>query len=169
MNRLILLDSGPSGLASNPRDSEQGLRCKTWLCGLLAAGCRVMIPEIIDYEVRRELLRAGKAKGLAKLDALGRQLGLLPCSGPVLVEAAGLWAKARREGRQTADDKALDADVILAATAILAAREGFEVIVATGNVGHLGRFVDARAWDEIGPEMGVPRVAPTDSDEEIVR
>jgi hypothetical protein len=63
----------------------------------------------------------------------------------VLVEAAELWATARREGYPTAADKALDADVILAA------REGFEMIVATGNVGHLGRFVDARIWDRIVP------------------
>jgi predicted nucleic acid-binding protein len=151
MNRLILLDSEPLGLSSNPRESEKATRCKSWLVPLLMSGDRVMIPEIIDYEVRRELLRAGKAKGLARLDALVGQLGLLPSGGPVLVEAAGLWAKVRREGFQTADDKALDADVILAATAILAAREGFEVIVATGNVGHLGRFVDARAWDQIVP------------------
>jgi predicted nucleic acid-binding protein len=118
---------------------------------LLAAGDRVMIPEIVDYEIRRELLRAGKTKGVAKLDALGRQLGLLPCSGPVLVEAAVLWAKARQEGLPTADDKAIDADVILAATAILASRQGYEVIIATSNVGHLGRFVDARLWEMIVP------------------
>ncbi len=151
MNRLILLDSEPTGLASNPRESEAGSRCMAWLRGLLAAGVRVMVPEIIDYEVRRELLRAGKVKGLAKLDALGQQLGLLPCGGPVLVEAAGLWARARTGGYPTADDKALDVDVILAATAIVAGRDGLEVIVATGNVGHLGRFVDARPWDEITP------------------
>jgi predicted nucleic acid-binding protein len=151
VSRLILLDSEPAGLASNPRDSEKSGRCKAWLWNLLAASDRVMIPEIIDYEVRRELLRAGKVKGVAKLDALGRQLGLLPSGGPVLVEAAGLWARAQREGYPTAADKALDADVILAATAILASRDGFEVIVATGNVGHLGRFVDARIWDQIVP------------------
>ncbi len=151
MSRLILLDSEPGGLASNPRDSQKSLNCKVWLWSLLAAGDRVMIPEIVDYEIRRELLRAGKTKGVAKLDALGRQLGLLPCSGPVLVEAAVLWAKARQEGLPTADDKAIDADVILAATAILASRQGYEVIIATSNVGHLGRFVDARLWEMIVP------------------
>jgi len=34
--------------------------------------------------------------------------------------------------------------MILAAQALLVAEDGFEVIVATRNVGHLGRFVDAR-------------------------
>jgi hypothetical protein len=63
VSRLILLDSEPAGLASNPRDSEKSGRSKVWLWNVLAAGDRVMIPEIIDYEVRRELLQAGKAKG----------------------------------------------------------------------------------------------------------
>jgi hypothetical protein len=60
-----------------------------------------------------------------------------------------LWAQARNEGYATADDSALDCDVILAAQASLAAEDGFEVIVATRNVGHLGRFIDAREWEMI--------------------
>jgi hypothetical protein len=39
--------------------------------------------------------------------------------------------------------------MILAAQAELAAEEGHEVTVATTNVGHLGRFVDAREWETI--------------------
>jgi len=148
---LVLLDSGPTGLASNPRVSDEASRCKAWLRALLVAGVRVMVPEIIDYEVRRELLRAGKARGIATLDGLGRDLGMLPVSGAVLLEAARLWAEARRQGIPTADDKGLDVDVILASTAILAARDGIGVVVATGNVGHLGRFCDAREWGRIAP------------------
>jgi hypothetical protein len=60
-----------------------------------------------------------------------------------------LWALARTEGYATADDSALDCDVILAAQAQLAAEDGFVVTVATTNVGHLGRFVDARPWEAI--------------------
>ena len=110
-----------------------------------------MVPEVIDYEVRRELLRAGRFRGLSALDALGRQLGLLPCSGAVLIEAAGLWAEARRRGQPTADDKALDIDVILAATANLASSEGHDVVIATGNVAHLSRYAAAELWDRIAP------------------
>ncbi len=39
--------------------------------------------------------------------------------------------------------------MILAAQALLVAEDGFEVIVAPRNVGHLGRFVDARDWETI--------------------
>ena len=149
--RLVLLDSEPVGLATNPRVSEKADRCKQWLQGLISAGVRVMLPEIIDYEVRRELVRAGRLKGLASLDFLGNRLGLLPCSGAVLIEAAGLWAEARRGGHPTADDKALDIDVILAATANLAAGEGHDVVIATGNVAHLSRYAPAELWDRIAP------------------
>jgi len=150
-NRLVLLDSEPLGLATNPRDSVKAGRCKTWLRGLLVAGVRVMVPEIIDYEVRRELVRAGRARGINALDLLVVQLGRLPCSGAVLIEAADLWAEARRQGRPTADVKALDIDVILAATANLARNEGYDVVIATGNVGHLSRYCDTELWDKIRP------------------
>ncbi len=57
-----------------------------------------------------------------------------------------------------ADDSALDCDVILAAQALLVAEDGLEVIVATRNVGHLGRFVDARDWEMISSDCsgGMP-------------
>ena len=110
----------------------------------------VMLPEIADYEVRRELLRAGRTKGLARLDALADEIGFLPINSEVMRTAAQLWATARNEGYQSADDKALDADVILAAQANLAGSDGRTVILATTNVGHLSRYVDdARLWSAI--------------------
>lgn len=60
--------------------------------------------------------------------------------------AAELWADARRRGYATAGDQALDADVILAAQAITL---GGSTIVATTNVGHLGRYTQALLWDQI--------------------
>lgn len=63
--------------------------------------------------------------------------------------AAELWADARKSGNPTADNKALDADVILAAQAKLAELNGNSVIVVTTNKKHLSMFVDAREWQEI--------------------
>lgn len=65
MSLVVLLDSGPLGLATNPRRSPQSMACAQWLQSLITEGIRVIVPEIADYEVRRELLRANKVKGLA--------------------------------------------------------------------------------------------------------
>ena len=64
MSKIILLDAGPLGLISNPRHSPQSNQCNQWVQEQLAQGVMVLIPEIADYEVRRELLRAKRIKGL---------------------------------------------------------------------------------------------------------
>ncbi|MEQ8974427.1 MAG: nucleic acid-binding protein [Coleofasciculus sp. C1-SOL-03] len=134
-------------MVTNPKATPLTLECKQWLTSLLAQGEIVVIPEIADYEVRRELLRVGKVAGIRQLDQLKNTLMYIPIETPVMLLAAQLWAKARKEGRATADPKALDGDVILAAQArFLMANEGNEVIIATTNVRHLSQFVDAREW-----------------------
>ncbi len=149
MSLSIVLDSGPLGLVTNPKLSPQSLACAQWLQSLLASGARVILPEISDYEVRRELLRAQKVKGLARLDSLASLLHYLPLSTAAMRKAADLWAKARQEGYPTAGDKALDGDVILAGQAITL--EAHDVWIATTNVGHLSRFARAELWQNITP------------------
>jgi len=151
---IVVLDSGPLGLATNPKDSPEAVACKEWLQRLLRAGHQVVVPEIIDYEIRRELIRAGKVKGLQALDDLKATHGYLPLTTDAMLKAAQFWAEVRQVGLPTADRLALDADVILAAQAAtldVSAWEmpGAEVIVATVNVGHLSRFVTAKEWQEI--------------------
>jgi hypothetical protein len=63
--------------------------------------------------------------------------------------AAELWADARRKGIATADDKEIDADVILAAQALLFAGLGDHLTVARYNEKHLSRYLDARHWRAI--------------------
>lgn len=74
-----------------------------------------MVPEIADYEVRRELIRAKKREGIERLNALIKQLDYLAITTPAMRKAAEYWAQARRQGRPLAADAALDGDVILAA------------------------------------------------------
>lgn len=146
MSRVIVLDSGPLGLASNPKQSEAANACNLWLENLLLDGRRVILPEIADYEVRRELRRAGKAAGLARLDLFTRILEYLPLTTEAMRQAADFWALARQQGLPTADPHALDGDVILAAQAVSL---DAAVVVATTNVGHLSRFVAADVWQKI--------------------
>ena len=46
------------------------MACDRWLDSLELAGHEIVIPEIIDYEIRRELIRAKKRRGLGRLDDL---------------------------------------------------------------------------------------------------
>ena len=148
---LTVLDTGPVGMISNPNGKPGNVRCLRWAQSLVAAGHRVIIPEIADYEVRRELLRLGRPKGLARLDAVKAAFYYAPLTTDVMLRAAELWADVRRKGMPTASPDALDGDAILAAQALMAGGPGDTVIVATDNVGHLGRFVDARVWDQVVP------------------
>jgi len=142
-----MLDTGPLGMVTNPKTSSAICQeCKLWLDDLPLKGYEVMLPEIADYELRRELLRVGKVAGIRRLDQLKAAITYRPITTEVMLKAAELWAEARQRGRPTADPKALDGDVILAAQATLVVEEGNEVIVATTNVGHLSQFVNAREW-----------------------
>lgn len=149
MSRLILLDSGPLGMVTNPKAKGVPLACQLWLKALLKRGERIAIPEIADYEVRRELLRAGLSKSVRRLDQLKQTLEYLPLQTDTMLLAAKFWAEARRAGKPTADPKALDGDVILCAQAHLLRDEKTETIVATTNVAHLSRFTAASDWKTI--------------------
>ena len=69
MSRYLLLDSGPLGLVTHPTISPEVVAINHWLIACLSSGDGVLVPAIIYYELRRELLRARKALGLARLDA----------------------------------------------------------------------------------------------------
>ena len=79
MIRVVLLDSGPLGMVTHRGGLEEVDACKRWLADLLARRVRVVVPEIADYEIRRELLRARKDQGIARLDVLEGVLEYLPC------------------------------------------------------------------------------------------
>jgi predicted nucleic acid-binding protein len=142
----IALDTTPLSLLAHPNEKQPLVKeVREWLEGVLTAGSIVFLPEIADYEVRRELLRLGRTKSLQRLDALQSTLTYLPLDTATMRRAAEMWAEARNQGVPTADPRELDADVILAAQA-----EGVQAVVATANVAHLARFVDARHWRDIG-------------------
>jgi predicted nucleic acid-binding protein len=150
MSLIVLLDAGPLGMITNPKSSPENEACKNWLGRLAHSGVEVVIPEIADYEVRRELLRAGKDRAIGRLDALKGMLGYAPITTSVMLKAAEFWASARKMGRQSADDASLDADMILVAQAGALVRDRDETVIATTNVRHLASFASARIWREIG-------------------
>jgi predicted nucleic acid-binding protein len=146
VTKVVLLDAGPLGMASHPRPAHDIV---DWLSRLVAADVEILVPEIADYEVRREFLRAGLAKSLRRLDALHATLGYLPITTAAMRKAAEFWAEVRRRGRPTAHEKTLDADAILAGQAATLARKN--VVVASSNPRHISRYVRAQEWNAIEP------------------
>jgi predicted nucleic acid-binding protein len=149
VSRTVVLDAGPLGLVTNPKLSAESVACAQWLQAHVTSGSRLIIPEIADYEVRRELLRANKIKGLARLDDLAKILEYLPINTVAMRQAAQYWAQARQRGQPTAGDKTIDGDMILAAQALTL--EIIDVVIATTNLGHLSRLVTAELWQNITP------------------
>jgi predicted nucleic acid-binding protein len=149
--RLVLLDSGPLGMASDNPSKLHVNRVLAWIAALDAAGTDVVVPEIADYEIRRELIRAGKTAGIVRLDDLEQDLIYLPLTTDSMRRAAEFWGIVRNLGLATAHPAALDGDAILAGQAAVAGFPGDEVIIATTNIRHLGRFpgIDARPWQSI--------------------
>jgi predicted nucleic acid-binding protein len=142
---IVLLDTGPLGILVHPRISQE---CQDWLEHILLKGYRVVLPEIADYELRRELLRLDNLVRIKRLDRLKQRLEYLPLTTDIMLQAAELWAKARQTGKPTADPHALDGDVILAAQA-MSIETTDQIIIATTNVRHLSLFVNAREWSDI--------------------
>jgi len=66
---IVLLNSTPLGLLSSPNNNPDVMACAAWL-SKLELQHKIIIPEIIDYEVRRELLRLPRIKSLRRLDRL---------------------------------------------------------------------------------------------------
>jgi predicted nucleic acid-binding protein len=136
-----MLDTGPLGMACHPRPNAE---FAAWFTNLVQSGREIFVPEIADYELRRELIRANLNESISRLDSLESHLTYCPIETAVIRRAAEFWADARNRGTPTADDKALDGDVILAAQA-----ERLGAIVATENVSHLSLFVTAKDWKDI--------------------
>jgi len=144
----VVLDSGPLSLLCHPRNPPHAAACRQWLAALRAAGRRVIIPELADYEVRREFIRRNSRRALSILDQWNTQLEYLPISTMAMRIAADLWAQVRNAGVPTAGPGALDGDVILAAQATAL---NVTIVVATENPGHLARFVPAELWSNVIP------------------
>jgi len=108
MSTIVLLDTGLLGLLTNPKASLEADQCGQWLLSLSMKGFEAKVPEIADYEIRRELLRMDKIDSIKRLDDLKNVLGSVPITTQVMLVAAEFWAYARKQGKPTADNKALD-------------------------------------------------------------
>jgi hypothetical protein len=91
----------------------------------------VIVPEIADYEVRRELIRLNSRVAVSNLDQLALRLEY-PLTTAAMRLAAELWAQARSTGAQALSLKT-------------------PIVVATANPAHVNRFVPSELWSNITP------------------
>lgn len=155
-NLAILLDTGPLGLVTAPVGHTDGDSCKQWYATLEAIGSRFYVPQIADYELRRELIRSHKTESVAMLNTFNKAEAdrYLCLTADQIHLAAQFWARLRNEHRAGTDDKSLDADLLIAAQAEeLLNSDPFldDVIVATTNPKHLKSVTRAELWSDIHP------------------
>lgn len=153
MITTILLDAGPLGLAASPALTAETIASQNWIASQDLAGRRILVPEIADYEVRRELLLRRAVVSVRKLDVFistepDRYLAITTVA---MRRAANLWAQSRLVGAPTADRHALGGDVVLAAQALTLGVPLSDLVVVTTNVAHLSRYVPAARWQDIAP------------------
>jgi hypothetical protein len=92
MSRVIILDTGPLRLLTNSKKTSETRAITRWALDMMTAGHRLVVPAIADYEVRRELERAGRSQGLAQLDAFNAaHERLRAAQDPRLSRMTSLW------------------------------------------------------------------------------
>lgn len=143
---LIVLDSAPLSLLAHPAAQPSSV---AWSARVLGAGHRLVIPEIVDYEVRRKLLHLNRTASISRLDLLAQQFDYLALDTATMRQAAAFWARLRSSGQPTADPRELDGDVILAAQTQRLIDAGHAAVVATSNVRHVARLVPAQDWQAL--------------------
>jgi predicted nucleic acid-binding protein len=149
MTTILLLDASILGAVTNPKTNNfTVMECQLWFDRCLERSTIFVLPEIADYEIRRELIRANKINGINRLDRLKSILQYQPIDTQTMLLAAQLWAESRQRGTPTCDPRELDGDVILAAQAKQLEALGYEIIIVTTNIGHLSQFVTAKLWQD---------------------
>jgi hypothetical protein len=150
VKRIVLLDESPLAAITHPSSKGDAGVAKTWYAELRAAGITVRVPQIADYELRRQLILKNFLSSIALLNQVIRQTGgLVPIKEKTFQHAAKLWAQRRKNNEAARDDKSLDGDMILCAQAWSLTRPRQKVIVASSNIKHLKSFVECDEWKNI--------------------
>ena len=141
MTETFLLDTGPLGMLVHPKQNK---KITKWILKELKSNTNIVIPEIADYELRRNLILENFNKSIERLDELKKSMTYLPLTTDIMLRAAELWADARKRGKPTSDPKELDGDVILASQAL-----AINAKIITTNSGHLSLFVSTIEVNEL--------------------
>ena len=145
VSRVVLLDTGPLGLVTNPKRSPTSMACAQWLQALVTANRRVIIPKLPTTNYAANCCGQTSSRVAARCSDTAPRVP--PDYNRGDAQAAEILVQARQLGQPTAGDNTLDGDMILAAQATTLGVSN--VVIATTNVGHLSRFAPAELWQSI--------------------
>lgn len=69
MSQVVVLDTGPLGIATKRRGVPDAEACREWIGRGIRQGASFIVPAITYYEVCRELERLKNTAGIARLNA----------------------------------------------------------------------------------------------------
>lgn len=142
----IILDAVPLIQLLHPRLYPE---IKAWVSKLLQSDFLLVIPAIVDYQVRCYLTRENLSLSIQRLDSLKTIFYYLSIDDSMLMKAAVLSAQVSNSGVNSSK-KDLDFAAILAAQAlVLDERFSSKSVIATTNAKCLSTFIDARIWQDI--------------------
>ena len=143
---IILLDTGVLGKICHKNISIGTIKVLKYL-EQQKIGLRV--PEICDYEIRRNLILENLDKSIRKLNKFRKTDRLIFFNSDTMMIASEIWAEIRKQGNPTENKDNLDGDVILAAQACQLKRYYELVIVLTTNAKDLAKFnyLNLKIWD----------------------
>jgi predicted nucleic acid-binding protein len=104
----LILDTGVLGHVVHPRKHPEA---KRWLAAIVRVH-EVLVSEVRDYELRRELIRIGALRSLDRLDELERELQYVPVTTSVWRSVEAELAARQRRRRTTSKDDYLARGVL---------------------------------------------------------
>jgi predicted nucleic acid-binding protein len=141
MTYAILLDSGPLGKMVH---QERTYIEPTRLLEKFAKdnGISLLIPEIIEMELKKELVNRGFVKSIRKLNKFGQQDRIIKLTQDDRLLAKEIENNLRKEGKSISKEIPSN-DGILAAQAInlKISQEYEKVIILTENIKHITKLV----------------------------
>jgi predicted nucleic acid-binding protein len=110
----LLLDTGVLTQICHPSGYQD---VKDWFRSLLLRGesaPEILVPALVDYELRRTLSEREASAGLSRLDSLVQSVTVVPVSAEIGRRAVQISARLRAEKRAPVSD----VDALIAATAL---------------------------------------------------
>jgi hypothetical protein len=143
---LIILDSAPLGFICNPKNKDSYRKLSNFAKSL---NFSIGVPEIIDYELRRNFELENLQKSISLLSQFHQRDQLILLESEDLIRAAELWAWCRKQGSTTTENKGIDIDVILVSQALSQKNNFDKVVILTIDIGDLSVFCDLglHLWD----------------------